>query len=244
MKLKWPKTSNEKERKAAAELQVALVELPKAAPEQKKLWEDYITLLRKKLPKDVQGLRIDVSLLSDDNREKWTDVSGIHLTSKTRLDDQFKFYANEVAMEQVLRKNGYAIPNYKESSTPAVRAAQDFKHQKYRPMLRTAQMQYTNKRRSTRPDFWGCIAAHEGEWSSNLVSMIEFLAMSRFAAAQRGPRRRDGVKPSGASAEVRAMMRDRFAITLARGWGKQLRSGGFPRKVQDEDIFPNDDGFY
>ena len=102
-----------------------------------------------------------------------------------------------------------------------------------------------NKRRTTRPDFLGCIAAHEGEWSSNVLSMIEFIAMSRFAGELRAPKRRDGVKPSEASGEVRAMMRDRFAITLARGWGKQLRSGGFPRKVQDhEDVFPNDDGFY
>ena len=147
-------------------------------------------------------------------------------------------------MEQLLRKKGLAMPNYKESSTPAVRLAQADKHKKYRPMLRTAQMQFANKRRPTNPDFWGCIAAHEGEWSTNLIDMIEFLAMSRFGAVQRAPRRRDGVKPSGASAEVRAMMRDRFAITLARGWGKQLRSGGFPRRVQDEDIFPNDDGFY
>jgi hypothetical protein len=243
-KLKWPKTSNAKEREAADELQMAMDELSKCAPEDKEEWEKFIATTKKKLPKDVQSLRIDVSLLSVDNREKWTDVSGIHLTSKTRLDDQFNFYAKEVAVEQLLRKKGLAMPNYKESSTPAVRLAQADKHKKYRPMLRTAQMQFANKRRPTNPDFWGCIAAHEGEWSTNLIDMIEFLAMSRFGAVQRAPRRRDGVKPSGASAEVRAMMRDRFAITLARGWGKQLRSGGFPRRVQDEDIFPNDDGFY
>jgi hypothetical protein len=72
------------------------------------------------LPKDARGLRID--------REKWIDVSGIHLTRRT------------IQLPLVLTKNGKA-------------------------MMRTAHMQHTNEARLT-------------------------------------------------------------------GWGKQLRTGGFPRKAQ------------
>jgi hypothetical protein len=51
------------------------------------------------LPKDARGLRIDAALLSADNREKWIDVSGIHLTRRT------------IQLPQVLTKNGKVIPN-------------------------------------------------------------------------------------------------------------------------------------
>ena len=111
-------------------------------------------------------------------------------------------------------------------------------------MVTTAEGLYERRRRQSRPEFFGCIASHEGEWSKDVIAMIESIAMSRYAQVHRGLRRRDGVKPSGASAQVRAMLRDRFAITLAKGWGKQLRAGGFPRRIEEESVFPNDDGFY
>ena len=67
VRLKWPKTSNAKERKVADDLQTALDELQRSTPEDKAHWEKYIESLRKQLPKDVESLRIDVALLSAEN---------------------------------------------------------------------------------------------------------------------------------------------------------------------------------
>ena len=69
VRLKWPKTSNAKE-KIADDLQTALDERQRSKPEDIADWDKYIETLRKQLPKDVQSLRIDVALLSADNREK------------------------------------------------------------------------------------------------------------------------------------------------------------------------------
>ena len=243
--LKWPKVTNQEARERSENLMTAQDVISKMGPgADRESLQLFIDDMVSKLPKDAEGLRVDVSLLANNNQERWLDVSGIHLTGKTRLKEQFTFYEKEVVIEWTKRLAQQAIPNYMETSSPAVAKAQTFKHQKYSPMLHTAQMQHQNRRRQTRPEFWGCIASHEGEWSSDLCSMIEWLAMQRYAEVHNGPRRRDGLKPSDASAQCRAMMRDRFAITLARGWGRQLKTGGFPRSITDENVCPNDNGFY
>ena len=68
--------------------------------------------------------------------------------------------------------------------------------------------------------------------------------MTRYAQVANGPRRRDGLEPEHASAQVRGMLRDGIAACMAKGFGMQLTAGGFPRKVDDEQILPNEDGFY
>jgi hypothetical protein len=40
------------------------------------------------------------------------------------------------------------------------------------------------------------------------------------------------------------MMRDGIAAVMAKGFDMQLSAGGLPRKVDDEQILPNEDGFY
>ena len=75
-------------------------------------------------------------------------------------------------------------------------------------------------------------------------SGIEFIAMSRYTQIANGPNRRDGLQPEHASAQVRGMMKDGIAACIAKGFGLQLIAGGFPRKIQNEQILPNEDGFY
>ena len=242
--LKWPADPTIAQRATANEILALQGMLRNCAEPDRPGLELLITQKEKLLPKVKKGLRIDVSMLFNNNKEVWIDVSGIHLTGKTRLNKCYTFYKAEVLQERFLTLNNGVIPNYKETSTPAVSKAQTVKHQKYAPMLATARSYFDRKRRSTRPDFFGCIASHEGEWSSDVVSMFEIMAMARYSQVRNGLRRRDGLVPSAASAQLRAMLRDRFAITLAKGWGKQLRASGFPRCVDDKSMIPNDDGFY
>jgi hypothetical protein len=93
-------------------------------------------------------------------------------------------------------------------------------------MMRTAVMQHNRRLRKTRPIFYGCIASQEGEWSDDMHSAIEFIAMSRYAEVASGPKRRDGLQPEHASAQIRGMMRDGIAAAMAKGFGMQLSAGG------------------
>jgi hypothetical protein len=183
-------------------------------------------------------------MLKDITAERWVDVSGIHMTAKSRLDTQFAFYRKEVLLEDECRRNFDPMPDYGETPSPGIIAAQVLKHNKYAPMMRTAVMQHNRRLRKTRPIFYGCIASHEGEWSDDMHSAVEFIAMSRYAEVASGPKRRDGLQPEHASAQIRGVMRDGIAAAIAKGFGMQLSAGGFPRKVDDEQILPNEDGFY
>jgi hypothetical protein len=199
--IKFPKVVNDDSRRRLEQLDNARKCLEEAKTvEDKQKFQNFVENLLRRLPPGVKGVGIDVSMLKDITAERWLDVSGIHMTAKSRLDTQFTFYKNEVLTEEDCRRNFDPIPDYKDTPSPGVAAAQVAKHKKYAPMLRTAVVQHSRKLRRTLPIFFGCIASHEGEWSDDTHSAIEFTAMSRYADVANGPKRRDGLTPEHASA--------------------------------------------
>jgi hypothetical protein len=245
-RLKWPKINNSQ---TAALYQTVLTLENLLANEhnetQRTHLQQQLTRLHQQLPKKIKGLRLDVRLQNNRNDEKWFDVSGVHGTAKSYIRDQFAFYEKEVLEEWNRRTLGQPQidPNDLPPS-PLIEAAQTTKIQRYSPLIRTAQIQHANGDRISPPDFFACIFSHEGEFSPDAIRSIEWVAMQRFSRFTQEGKRRDGLTPSQASAQVRAKLRDGFATAIAKGWGHQLRAGGFPRRVDDDRTFLIADGFY
>ena len=108
--------------------------------------------LLRRVPPNVKGLRVDISM-------RWMDVSGIHITAKSRLNTQFRFYKEEVLREAECRRNFDPMPDYGDSPSPGIMEAQRLKHQKYAPMVHTAVTQHSRNLRTSSPPFWAGIVS-------------------------------------------------------------------------------------
>ena len=94
-------------------------------------------------------------------------------------------------------------------------------------MLRVAELQLLRRKRNRMPNFHALIISTDGEFSSSVFEVIEFLCAIRKRQC-REFRPIDGTTPARASARFRTDLKDSLAIANAIGLGTMLRSVGIP----------------
>ena len=96
-------------------------------------------------------------------------------------------------------------------------------------MLRIADLQKQARTRTRKVTFTPCVMSHRGELSPDFIRLIERLADKKRALTRGTKGEIDGYTPSRAAADFRTRLKDSLAVSLAWGWGRQLRATGFSR---------------
>jgi hypothetical protein len=183
-----------------------------------------------------KGLRVDLDIRFPDDggrvgTQVWGDVTSIHSSCSSIRKDAMAFFREEAtaavaAIEEL-------IPNsFEEVPSPGVREASKRKVKKYDPMVILAKKQVDEKSRAAAPVFFPLVVSHLGEMCPSLIKLIEWFATTLKARAMQGLIPQSvlmGTEPSVFSARFRTRAKDRLMAALISGWGRQLRSVGFPK---------------
>jgi hypothetical protein len=242
-KLKFPPKANaarEKLQQDVVNTDAMLLLAPSVSPTARSVLRqmraNYIRKLKDLAEEEGKGLRLDLDIQFPDEGRRvgtqiWGDVTVVHSSSSTRKKDSLSFFKDEAAATITAAQGGGANP-YDAVPSPAVREATKGKQKKYAAMMQLAAKQTDEKQRVAVPLMFPLVLTHMGEIGPELIRLIEFFAtlLKRRAAEGLVPQPvLLGRTPADFSARFRARCKDRLMAALVRGWGRQLRSVGFPR---------------
>ena len=195
---------------------------------------DQCTRLINRVPDSAKGLRIDFGI-EHGGCTIWADVGGVHGTAKTYVSKQSTYFNGLAQLDHmgdgdssssVVTTQSSPITGVPASS-PAICKVVREKQDRYNPMLRVAELQLLRRKRNRMPNFHALIISTDGEFSSSVFEVIEWLCAIRKRQCTEF-RPIDGTTPARASARFRTDLKDSLAIANAIGLGTMLRSVGIP----------------
>jgi hypothetical protein len=175
--------------------------------------------------KEGKGLRIDITLPSEEKGDLWVDVTIRHGPLTGKDAEQINFYANNT--ENSENPPDGRVPKDRPMAPELVRADNE-KTLKYSVLLNHAVTLHVLRGREKKTTFVVAGLNHTGEVSKGLSTVIERLAMEK-ANTIRNSAQLDTIGPKKASARFRSGLLTTLMCTLWNGWGAQLDHTGFPR---------------
>ena len=171
-------------------------------------------------PANLKGLRVDVGVKMPSDTELWLDVGGNHCLSSSYLKSTTEFLLEHQQDQPGRRDDAFTY-------TPSILKRQQYKHDKYMPMLQKAKQQTLKKKRARDPVFLAPIISRHGEFSADVFRLVTICANEAYKqACQRFST--DGKKPGHYARVASARLKDAFSVATASGWGAQLRCAGLP----------------
>jgi hypothetical protein len=195
--------------------QARIAELAKAAD-----------LLIRRIPTDANGLRLDVFASQPDGggTSLLIDVAQSHDTKTSGRARMLQFASDLLANDERVLRGGQ--DDFDGVPSPAVSTTVKAKNSRYRLLTHIAKIQQVAGKRQDRVLFLACVMSHTGEMAPDVLKLITLLAQKSMPLANR-PDCLSGLTPTQTASDFRMRMKDTLAVSMARGWGMQLRCAGF-----------------
>ena len=225
----FPKQSSGASRSIADDLKRDLDAFfdPRADDATRCLAQDSMRKTLERIPPKTEMLRIDCSLTDTRSAaELWVDVNYTHGSCASYREGQLSFH---LASLQAEREQPFRAPKHlPELVSPALQKAVAAKEAKYLPLVTLANLQQAHRQRATVPRFFAACVTHAGEFSPAVFALIEAVCVG-FKQSFDAAFPRSFISKPQAVAGFRSALKDSVIMCLVSGFGKQLRTSGFPR---------------
>jgi len=176
-------------------------------------------------PLDVKGLRLDIDINFDDT-QLCIDVGGTHPTTSSSLRSVSTFTHKLHESERKLGTQGARNEHLHEPS-PNVKRMINTKNKRYTPLMALANQQCVAGFRKVPPRFFPCIVSHLGEFSPDLMAVVETIT-KKYGATVGLERTFDGVPLKRKTGTFRSDLKSSIIFATARGFGRALLLAGRP----------------
>jgi hypothetical protein len=227
-RLMFPSTSIPAGTRLMASQMTDLIGFVKAAtvqdrPHKRALLNDFLTHLAAN-PHGAKGLRLDVQIVTERNRELLIDVGTTHHTMTSKIRTSFNWAKSRIGVAVAAHEAGLPVPPNTEPSPTVKQRVQD-KGCKYEPLISRLEAQHICRKRSRNPTFMACIISNAGEYSADVFRLVETLAMevkSKHAACPR----LGFLTPQKEAASFRMRFKDALSTLVAKGVANILIASG------------------
>ena len=174
-------------------------------------------------PAKWKGLRIDLRVLFPDE-EVWVDAGTVHSTRNSSLEQVFNWTKKLIAAENEASSSRSTSTMVREAS-PVIAEACKAKVDRYDRMRQIAIAQCTAGKRPFKPSFYAAIVSHAGEFSPDLILLVE-LFTKKFDNLCKSDPRHDGISRARRTGDYRCRFKDALIATVLTGFGRMLNATG------------------
>ena len=174
-------------------------------------------------PAKWKGLRIDLQVLFPDG-EVWVDVGTVHSTRNSSIGQVFNWTKRLTAAENDA-VGARAMSAMAREASPVVAEACKAKVDRYDRMRQIAVSQHAAGKRPFKPSFYAAIMSHAGEFSPDLILLVE-LFTKKFDNLCKSDPRHDGISRARRTGDYRCRFKDALIATGLTGFGRMLNATG------------------
>ena len=178
-------------------------------------------------PDDTKGVRLDLEILFSDNQLAWVDVALPHPTAASYLSASVT-WVRKLEDDITVQSRGARASNHSNCEpSPAVVQAIKAKVKRYNTMLAIADQQFRGKKRLTNPMFFAAVATHHGEFSPDMIRLIELLTRQASRNFKFG-HDTQGLSRQRFTSMFRTRLKDALTTGIATGYAGHICAAGTP----------------